>query len=49
VEQCWRIVDPIIARWANDDSGIPLSEAGSWGPREADELLARDGRRWHIA
>jgi glucose-6-phosphate 1-dehydrogenase len=48
VEQCWRIVDPIITHWTNDDTGIPLYEAGSWGPREADELLARDGRRWHV-
>ena len=48
VEQCWRIVDPIIAHWANDDTAIPLYEAGSWGPREADALLARDGRSWHL-
>jgi glucose-6-phosphate 1-dehydrogenase len=48
VEQCWRIVDPIIAHWANDDTAIPLYEAGSWGPREADALLARDGRSWHV-
>ncbi len=48
VEQCWRIVDPIIAHWADDTTAIPLYEAGSWGPREADELLARDGRYWHV-
>jgi glucose-6-phosphate 1-dehydrogenase len=48
VEQCWRIVDPIIEQWANDDTAIPLYEAGSWGPTAADELLARDGRCWHV-
>jgi glucose-6-phosphate 1-dehydrogenase len=48
VEQCWRIVDPIIGHWANDDTAIPLYEAGSWGPTEADALLARDGRSWHV-
>ena len=48
VEQCWRIVDPIIAHWANDDTAIPLYEAGSWGPSEADALLARNGRSWHV-
>jgi glucose-6-phosphate 1-dehydrogenase len=47
VEQCWRIVDPIIGHWTNDDTAIPLYEAG-WGPREADALLARDGRYWHL-
>ena len=25
---------------------FPNYEAGSWGPRAADELLARDERRW---
>jgi glucose-6-phosphate 1-dehydrogenase len=48
VEQCWRIVDPIIEQWADDDTAIPLYEAGTWGPTEADELLARDGRCWHV-
>jgi glucose-6-phosphate 1-dehydrogenase len=48
VEQCWRIVDPIIAHWANDNTAIPLYEAGSWGPAEAEPLLGRDGRSWHV-
>ena len=25
---------------------FPNYAAGTWGPREADELLERDGRRW---
>ena len=48
VEQCWRIVDPIIAHWANDNTTVPLYEAGSWGPAEAEALLDRDGRSWHV-
>ena len=24
----------------------PLYPAGSWGPEQADDLIARDGRRW---
>ncbi len=46
VEQCWRIVDPIIERWANDTSPIPTYEAASWGPADADRLIGRSGRRW---
>jgi glucose-6-phosphate 1-dehydrogenase len=45
VRQCWRIVDPIISRWA-DDTKIPAYEAASWGPVDADKLLERDGRSW---
>jgi glucose-6-phosphate 1-dehydrogenase len=47
VEQCWRIVDPIVEHWANHPGRIPLYEAASWGPTQADELLARDNRAWH--
>jgi glucose-6-phosphate 1-dehydrogenase len=47
VETAWGIVTPIIDSWANDDRpGFPNYEAGSWGPEEADQLLARDGRKW---
>ena len=47
VEQCWRIVDPIIEHWADHPARIPLYEAASWGPAEADHMLARDSRSWH--
>ncbi|GAB7051867.1 glucose-6-phosphate dehydrogenase [Catenuloplanes indicus] len=47
VEQCWRIVDPILQTWAEDRTPVPLYEAASWGPAEADRLLERDGRTWH--
>jgi glucose-6-phosphate 1-dehydrogenase len=33
--------------WANlPPPKFPNYEAGSWGPREADELIERDGRQW---
>jgi glucose-6-phosphate 1-dehydrogenase len=46
VEQCWRIVDPIIERWAQDPSPIPTYEAASWGPADANRLIERSGRAW---
>src|SRR4051794_25256880 len=46
VEQCWRIVDPIIEHWAADQSPINTYEAASWGPTDADRLIGRSGRRW---
>jgi glucose-6-phosphate 1-dehydrogenase len=46
VEQCWRIVDPIIERWASDTSPIPTYEAASWGPADANRLIERSGRAW---
>jgi glucose-6-phosphate 1-dehydrogenase len=46
VGRSWRIVDPIIEYWAASSDPIPLYQAGTWGPREANDLVAADGRRW---
>jgi glucose-6-phosphate 1-dehydrogenase len=47
VEAAWSIATPIIDEWANEPPPeFPSYEAGTWGPDEADQLLARDGRRW---
>ncbi len=45
VELSWKILDPILDYWTAH--GKPDSyESGTWGPVEADEMLARDGRVW---
>jgi glucose-6-phosphate 1-dehydrogenase len=46
VAQAWRICDPLLSAWEEEDIPLAHYEAGTWGPREADELLERDGRRW---
>ena len=47
VEEAWAFIDPIEQEWqAEKESGLCFYAAGSWGPDEADELLARDGRAW---
>jgi len=48
VEGAWRFIDPIEQAWHDSDRPPRLFEypAGTWGPPEADELLARDGRAW---
>jgi glucose-6-phosphate 1-dehydrogenase len=47
VEEAWSIVDPIIESWASSPPpDFPNYDAGTWGPPEADDLIARDGRRW---
>ncbi|MGB0910773.1 MAG: glucose-6-phosphate dehydrogenase [Nitrospirales bacterium] len=47
VELGWSVVDPILKVW--DSLGahaIHPYAAGTWGPAEADALLAKDGRMW---
>src|SRR5215208_3404085 len=48
VETAWGIIDPILRAWADPSGKQPLAfyEQNSWGPSEADELLARDKRKW---
>jgi glucose-6-phosphate 1-dehydrogenase len=47
VEEQWACIDRVLRVWAEPDSPPPARyAAGTWGPEPADELLARDGRRW---
>ncbi len=47
VEAGWSVITPVLDVWkALPPRAFPNYEAGSWGPQEADELLARDGREW---
>jgi glucose-6-phosphate 1-dehydrogenase len=47
VEAGWSVVNPVLDIWkALPPRNFPNYPAGTWGPKEADELLERDGRRW---
>jgi glucose-6-phosphate 1-dehydrogenase len=44
VEASWRVIDPLEDFWAGKEPAF--YRAGEWGPKEADEMLAREGRTW---
>ncbi|MFS8828667.1 glucose-6-phosphate dehydrogenase, partial [Synechococcus sp. R60.1] len=55
VEAAWRVVTPVLSAWESEPgsgngSGAapPLFtyEAGTWGPKAAEDLLTQSGRRW---
>jgi glucose-6-phosphate 1-dehydrogenase len=47
VEAAWELVMPIINTWENKVSlAFPNYHADSWGPEEAEALIARDGFHW---
>lgn len=48
VEASWAAVQPILDYRANHPQRFPNYDAGSWGPKEADEMLARNGHAWRI-
>ncbi|QLB43504.1 glucose-6-phosphate dehydrogenase [Mannheimia pernigra] len=45
VHACWRFVQPILAYKANRGR-VYEYESGTWGPTEADKLIAKHGRVW---
>ena len=48
VEAAWSLVDPILDVWsAAKTAGVPAYSSGTWGPKESDQLLERDGRQWY--
>ncbi|MFW6115460.1 MAG: glucose-6-phosphate dehydrogenase [Chloroflexota bacterium] len=48
IELAWSLIDPVLERWEGDDPPpLAFYETGTWGPSEADQLLARDGRAWY--
>ena len=49
VELSWEILDPILDYWASLPEQPEPYEPGSWGPKSADEMLARDGFSWRTA
>ena len=48
VEASWRALTPVLNAWdaPAPPEVIPLYEAGTWEPVEAELLLNKDGRRW---
>jgi len=48
VETAWGLIDPIIEGWKERKQPMASYEPGTWGPKEADELLAKDGRTWSM-
>ncbi len=46
VEACWDFVDPIISHWERGQGKIFGYPAGTWGPKEAEELLKKRNFKW---
>ena len=47
VEAAWRVIDPLLQYWeSHPPKRMPTYAAGSWGPREADELIEEDRVEW---
>ena len=49
VESAWEFIAPVIEGCSQVCCQDILEyPAGTWGPKEADQLIETDGRRWHL-
>jgi len=48
VEEAWKFIDHIHHAWHQSKESPVMSEyvAGTWGPKEADDLLGKNGHKW---
>jgi glucose-6-phosphate 1-dehydrogenase len=45
-EAAWAVIDPIEQGWSQSSERPETYTPGSWGPKQSDELIQADGRRW---
>ena len=49
IEKSWELLMPILEAWgAPSATRVPSYAAGSWGPRETDDLFDRNWRQWAV-
>ncbi len=47
VEASWSVLMPVLNVWENSTpADFPNYESGTWGPKAAETLIAKDGRNW---
>lgn len=48
-EAAWGVIQPILDMWAEQrPTDFPNYQAGTWGPEQAEVLIAKDGRTWAL-
>ncbi len=46
LESSWDFITQILQGWSKQKTPIKKYASGSWGPKEADQLTEKDGRKW---
>ena len=42
----WEFITKILKGWESQKSELLGYDQGTWGPRKAQDLIERDGRKW---
>jgi glucose-6-phosphate 1-dehydrogenase len=48
VEVSWALIESILQPLKTNPLALHLYPAGSWGPKEAQQLITQDGRFWGL-
>lgn len=48
IDASWQIVNPILEAWERNESPLLTYKPGTMGPKEASELIEKDGRKWYL-
>lgn len=46
LESSWKLITGILDKWKNEKDEIQMYEEGSWGPKEAVDLIEKDNKKW---
>jgi glucose-6-phosphate 1-dehydrogenase len=48
VDAAWQFLTPVLEGCSQCRGPLPQYPAGTWGPQQAQRLLAAEGDRWHV-
>ncbi len=46
LESSWGFITNILQGWKSRESRVKYYEEGDWGPKEANDIIQKDGRKW---
>lgn len=46
LESSWELITKILKGWKKQNQKVKSYKVGMWGPKEADTLIEKDGRKW---
>lgn len=48
LESSWKLITDILRMWEKERKKVPVYGDKSWGPKEANELIEKDGKKWIV-
>ncbi len=44
----WRLLTPLLEYWNQHNPPFPNYDCGTWGPKAADQMITKEGRKWRL-